>query len=297
MRELVATVEKLVDRDITVLIRGESGSGKNFLAEVIHASGPRRSAPFVHIDCASIPHDLFESELFGYEKGTFTDATSRKIGKLEAAQNGTVYFDEIAALTPPLQAKLLRAVEERRFTRLGGSQTVAFAAHLISSTSSDLDALVATGAFRRDLLYRVNVMTLHLPALRERREDIPPLATAFLRASGRKSVRGFDPEAMAMLKSYSWPGNVRELRNVIERAVLLEDTPYITPASLPADRFRDAGSILAAAAEEHLTLEELERRYISVVLRRTGYNSSKAAEILCINRKTLREKRKRYGLE
>src|SRR5436305_7592422 len=168
MRALLDTVEKLINRDAPILILGESGAGKNYLAEAIHACGARRDRPFVHIDCASIPHDLFESELFGYEKGTFTDAQSRKIGKLEAAQGGTVYFDEIAALTPPLQAKLLRAIEEKRFTRLGGYQQVAFAARVISSTNADLER----GDFRRDLLYRINVVTLTMPPLRDRREDI-----------------------------------------------------------------------------------------------------------------------------
>jgi DNA-binding NtrC family response regulator len=297
MRILVDTVEKLVERDASILIRGESGTGKNFLAEVIHACGPRKSEPFVHIDCASIPHDLFESELFGYEKGTFTDAQSRKIGKLEAAQNGTVYFDEIAALTPPLQAKLLRAIEERRFNRLGGSQNVSFAARVISSTSAHLDELVESGGFRRDLLYRINVVTLSMPPLRERPEDIMLLAASFLRASGRKSIHGFDEEVTVMLSSYPWPGNIRELKNVVERAALLEESDRITPESLPQERFREPDSMLATAMQQQWTLEELERHYILEVLRRTRSNYSRAAGILGINRKTLREKRKRYGIE
>src|SRR5438045_5627507 len=177
MRALLETIEKVAGHDVNILLLGESGSGKNYLAEAIHACGRRRDQPFVHIDCASIPHELFESELFGYEKGTFTDAQSRKIGKLEAAQNGTVYFDEIAALAPALQAKLLRAIEEKRFTRLGGHQQVAFAARVMSSTNVGLDSL------RRDLLYRINVVTVTMPPLRERREDIP------LFVGDRKSTR------------------------------------------------------------------------------------------------------------
>ena len=289
MRSLVETAAKLVDRDVSVLIVGESGAGKNYLAEALHACGPRREAPFVTIECASIPHELFESELFGYEKGTFTDATARKLGKLEAARGGTAYFDEIAALTPPLQAKLLRALEERKFTRLGGSEEVPFHARVISSTSSDL------GGFRSDLLYRINVVTLTIPPLRERREDIPLLANEFLRKA-RKGAR-FDDEAMELLTSYSWPGNVRELRNVVERAALLSDGDRIGAAALPVERLREPAALVDAAVHESWTLEQLEERYIREILRRTKDNYSRAAQILGINRKTLLEKRKKYGIE
>jgi DNA-binding NtrC family response regulator len=288
MRALVETAAKLVDRDVSVLIVGESGAGKNHLAEALHASGPRREAPFVTIECASIPHDLFESELFGYEKGTFTDASARKIGKLEAARGGTTYFDEIAALTPPLQAKLLRALEERHFTRLGGSEDVAFKARVISSTSTDL------GGFRSDLLYRINVVTLAIPPLRERREDIPLLVSQFLRAA-RKGAR-FDDEAMEILTAYSWPGNIRELRNVVERAALLSESDIIGVASLPIDGLREPAAFVDAATRESWTLDQLEERYIREILRRTKDNYSRAAEILGINRKTLLEKRKKYGM-
>jgi len=277
MRALLDTVEKLIDRDAPILILGESGVGKNYLAEAIHACGARRDQPFVHIDCASIPHELFESELFGYEKGTFTDAQSRKIGKLEAAKSGTVYFDEIAALTQSLQAKLLRAIEEKRFTRLGGHQRVEFAARVISSTNVDSNAI------RRDLFYRINVVTLTVPPLRERREDIPLLL----------GDRNVDDEAMRILTSYSWPGNVRELRNVIERASLFADV--ITPPALP-DHLRGTASLIEAATREQWTLDDLEERYIREVLRMTKSNYSRAAEILGINRKTLLEKRKKYGI-
>jgi len=277
MRELLDTVAKLIDRDVPILILGESGAGKNHLAEAIHACGARRNQPFVHIDCASIPHELFESELFGYEKGTFTDAQSRKIGKLEAAQGGSVYFDEIAALTQPLQAKLLRAIESKRFTRLGGHQQVEFAARVMSSTNVDIASI------RRDLFYRINVVTLKLPPLRERREDIPLLI----------GDRNVDDEAMQILLSYSWPGNVRELRNVMERAALFADP--IDASSLP-EEMRSAPSLIDAAKREEWTLDELEERYIREVLRATKSNYTRAAEILGINRKTLLEKRKKYGI-
>jgi two-component system response regulator AtoC len=293
MRALVETAGRLVDRDTSILILGESGVGKNYLAEAIHATGPRAAEPFVAIDCASIPHELFESELFGFEKGTFTDAHSRRIGKLEAAGGGTTYFDEIASLTPPLQAKLLRAMEERRFTRLGGSINVHFTARVISSTNLNIDSLAASGGFRRDLLYRINVVTLTMPPLRERREDIPRLAKKFL----GKQKRGFTDEALELLVAYAWPGNVRELRNVVERAALLETSDRITPASLPLESVREPAAFVETAAREAWTLDELERRYIVEILRRTKQNNSRAARILGINRKTLLEKRKKYGLE
>lgn len=283
MRALLDTIAKVADRDVNILLLGESGSGKDHLAEAIHACGGRRDAPFVPIDCASIPAELFESELFGYEKGTFTDATSRKIGRLEAAGSGTVYFDEIASLTQPLQAKLLRAMQDRRFTRLGGTQNVSFAARVISSSSGDASTL------RRDLFYRINVVTLRVPALRERMEDLDALVKSFL----ARRKRGVRDDAMALLRSYHWPGNIRELRNVVERAVLVEEGDVITPAALPPLD----GDLIAIAATGAWTLEELESRYIREVLRRTRSNFSKAASVLGINRKTLLEKRRKYRIE
>jgi transcriptional regulator with PAS, ATPase and Fis domain len=282
MRNVLETVEKVLDHDASILILGESGAGKDHLAESIHALSGRRDEPYVHIDCASIPADLFESELFGHERGTFTDAHTRKVGKLEAAGRGTVYFDEISALTLPLQAKLLRAIEERRFTRLGGGGSLPFAARVISSTSADPREL------RRDLYYRINVVTLTLPPLRERPEDVLPLARKF---AGR---RRFDAQAERLLESYAWPGNVRELRNAIARALLLGDGDRITTASLP---IRTGGELVAAASRGSWTLDELEAHYIREILEATRRNYSRAAEILGINRKTLLEKRKKYGLE
>ena len=285
MRNVVDTVEKVLDHDVSILILGESGSGKDYLAEAIHACGNRRSEPFVHIECASIPPELFETELFGHERGTFTDAHARKIGKLEMARRGTVYFDEISALTPQLQAKLLRAIQERRFTRLGGSASIAFEARVVSSSNADLPALLANGALRRDLYYRINVVTLSLPPLRERREDVLPLARKFLK---RKKL---DAGAERLLVNYAWPGNIRELRNALERAVLLEENTTIRAASLPLS------DLVTTAARAEWTLAELEAHYIREVLRATRSNYSRAAEILGINRKTLLEKRKRYGIE
>ena len=280
MRNIVETAEKVLDRDTPILILGESGTGKDHLAESIHAAGNRRGEPYVHIECANIPADLFESELFGHERGTFTDAHARKVGKLEAARRGTVYFDEISALAPQLQAKLLRAIEERRFARLGGGATVPFEARVISSTSADPRA-----SLRRDLFYRINVVTLTLPPLRERAEDVLSLAKQFL---GRKRL---SDDARRLLASYAWPGNIRELKNAIERAVLVTDGDVIDASALPLT------DLVATAARGAWTLDELESHYIREILRITRKNYSKAAELLGINRKTLLEKRRKYGLE
>ncbi|HEX8170669.1 MAG TPA: sigma-54 dependent transcriptional regulator [Thermoanaerobaculia bacterium] len=287
MRNVLETVAKVLDHDVSILIAGESGVGKDYLAESIHATSRRASEPFVHIECASIPPELFESELFGHERGTFTDAHTRKVGRLEAAGRGTVYFDEIAALTPALQAKLLRVIQERRFTRLGGGAPLRFDARVVSSSNADLNALLAAGTLRRDFYYRINVVTIALPPLRERAEDILPLAKRFL---GKRKLA---KDAERLLTSYAWPGNVRELRNAIEHAMLIEDGERITAASLPiADE-----DLIATAARGAWTLDELESHYIREVLRRTRDNYSRAAEILGINRKTLLEKRRKYGLE
>jgi len=287
MRNVLETVGKVLDHDVSILILGESGSGKDYLAEAIHACGNRRAEPFVHIECASIPAELFETELFGHERGTFTDAHARKLGKLELARRGTVYLDEISALTPPLQAKLLRAIQERRFSRLGGSAPVPFEARVISSSNADLPSLLDSGALRRDLYYRINVVTLTMPPLRERREDVLALAKKFLKR------RRLGRDAERVLVSYAWPGNIRELRNAIERAALLAEGD-ITAASLP---IRTGEDLVTTAARGAWTLADLEAHYIREVLHSTRSNYSRAAEILGINRKTLLEKRKKYGLE
>ncbi|HYK00982.1 MAG TPA: sigma-54 dependent transcriptional regulator [Thermoanaerobaculia bacterium] len=290
MRNVLDTVAKVLDHDVSILILGESGVGKDYLAAAIHACSARRDEPFVHIECASIPPDLFETELFGHERGTFTDAQTRKVGKLEAARRGTVYFDEISALTPQLQAKLLRAIQERHFSRLGGTATIPFEARVITSSNTELGELLTSGALRRDLYYRINVVTLELPPLRERGKDVLALAEEFL---GPTKFRHFSADARHLIASYTWPGNVRELRNAIERAALLEESDTITAASLPV---RDE-ELVPTAARGSWTLEELESHYIREVLLRTRSNYSRAAEILGINRKTLLEKRKKYGLE
>jgi len=283
MRTLLEMVEKVLDHDVNILLLGESGVGKDYFAEAIHACGARRSKPLVRIDCAAIPADLFEAEIYGFEKGTFTDAVARKVGKLEMAQGGMIYFDAVTALTPTLQAKLLRAIQEKRFTRLGGHQPITFDSRIVSSSSTALETL------RDDFLYRINVVTLTIPPLRERKDDIPSMAKGFV----ARRKRGIDAAAMQLLVDHRWPGNVRELRNVIDRAVLLEEGDVITPNALPpleSDAVKTAG-------EQQWTLDQLEARYIRDILRKTRNNYSRAAEILGINRKTLLEKRRKYGIE
>lgn len=288
MRNLLQTVGKVLDHDVPILILGESGSGKDHLAVAIHACSNRREGPFVHIDCAAIPAELFESELFGYERGTFTDAQTRKLGRFELSKGGSVYFDNISALPVQLQAKLLRALQEKSFTRLGGHESIPLDARVISSSTGDLDALIARGEFRRDLLYRVNVVTALLPPLRHRPEDIALLIRQF--AGRTKKVAS---GAMSLLKSHKWPGNVRELKNAIERALLVGGSEEIT-----ADALRLSPSeLVQAAARARWTLDQLEETYIRSVLKETRSNYSQAATILGINRKTLLEKRKRYGID
>lgn len=300
MRPVLQTLDKVIGRDVGVLLEGESGVGKDHVARLIHGEGPRGRFPFVRIDCASIPSELFESELFGYEKGAFTDAVIRKPGKLEQAHRGTVYFDEVGTLALPLQAKLLRVIQEHRFSRLGGTRLIDADLRVISSSNVPLQQLIDSGSFRKDLFYRLNIVSVTLPPLRERREDIPVMARAFLKdVRLRESIKTktVGAEAMELLCNFHWPGNIRELRGVIERAAILESSDTITPESLPVERFREAAALGEIAREAAWSLETLERWYIKEVLRKTTSNFSRAAEILGINRKTLLEKRRKYGLE
>lgn len=299
LRDILENVEKVAAHDVSILLTGESGVGKDQMAEAIHLTSPRRDRPLIRIDCASLPAELFESELFGYEKGAFTDAQTRKAGKLELAQGGSVYFDEVSAIAPLLQAKLLRVIQEKKFTRLGGSNTITLDVRFISSSNVPLKRLMESSEFRSDLFYRLNVVTFHLPPLRSRREDIADLAGAFLREASerfQKTIREIEPEAMALLEAFRWPGNVRQLRSVIERAVLLESAPTLTRSSLPQEEFVEPADWIDAGLSQAWTLEQLESGYIREVLRKSGENYSKAAKILGINRKTLLEKRKRYGI-
>lgn len=292
IREIAA---KLAATPSTLLIRGESGAGKDLLAEIIHYLGPNCSEPLLKIDCATLPEALIESELFGHEKGAFTGATDAKPGRLELAGHGTVVLDEVAALTPAMQAKLLRVVELHTFERLGGAAIQRLEARIIALTAADLERGVAEGSFREDLYFRLSVVPVTLPPLRERRGDIRPLAEHFLARLARfhhSPAREIAPSALRALEHHDFPGNVRELRNILERALVEAPGYRIEPEHLPAYLARSA-----AAGERKATLEEMERDYIREILRFTRGRKSQAATILGISRKTLLEKRKRYHLD
>ncbi len=296
-QQLLEQAKKVAAGGSTVLIRGESGSGKDLLASLIHYLGPGRDEPLVKIDCASLPLELVESELFGYERGAFTGATATKRGRLETAGAGTIVLDEIAALTLPMQAKVLRVIEEKRFERLGGTRTVAVEARIIALTNLELELAVARGSFRQDLFYRLNVIPLVVPPLRERPADVRPLAQhllAQLAEVHRRPGLKFSAGAMAALEKYDFPGNVRELRNLLERAVVYAAGPEIRPQDFPA-HLRDAAPDAGKPAK--LSLRELERTHIAEILDFTRGRKSKAAAILGISRKALLEKRKRFGLD
>ncbi|HVB56712.1 MAG TPA: sigma-54 dependent transcriptional regulator [Candidatus Acidoferrales bacterium] len=288
--------KKLAGIATTLLITGESGTGKDQLARWIHENSPRCNAPFLKIDCSSLPSELVESELFGHERGAFTGAVARKPGRLEMAEGGTIVLDEVAALSSGTQAKLLRVLAERTFERLGGTETLRIDARIMALTNADLNKAVSTGRFREDLFFRLNVLAVSVPPLRDRRADISPLASHFLVRLGPvhgKTDASLDPQALRLLESYAWPGNVRELKNAIEHALVFAKDSVLRLEDFPQ---------VALAAEDALglstlkSLEELEREAIRATLDQTHYKISRAAEILGISRKTLLEKRKRYGL-
>ena len=296
---LLELAQKVADTSSTLLITGESGAGKDYLARVIHELGSRRDAPFLKIDCASLPQELVESELFGHERGAFTGSVERKLGRLEMAGEGSIVLDEIAALSVRTQSKLLRVLEERAFERLGGNETLRIAARLIASTNADLQKAVAAGHFREDLFFRLNVVTLNVPPLRERPADILPLAEHLMAqlapVHGRRNL-SLSEDARRAITAYPWPGNVRELRNALERALVFANTTELTPLDFPEQvRAATASSISSLAGLR--SLEEVEREVIASTLEATRYKISKAAGILGISRKTLLEKRKRYGLK
>ncbi len=294
--KLLETARRVAITGSIVLIHGESGTGKDLLASLIHYLGPRPQEPLVKIDCASLPHDLLESELFGFERGAFTGASQMKRGRFELAGNGTLVLDGVASLSLAMQAKLLRVIEDRTFDRLGGTKPVRVSARIIALSNVDLAAAVAARAFREDLFFRLNVVPLEVPPLRERTDDIGAIATNLLMqisdTHGRPQLR-LAPDARAALSAYSFPGNVRELRNMLERAVvtLPASQSQITFDDLPRN-VRNA----SAVPQSKQTLEELERDYIAEILDYTRGKKSKAADILGITRKTLLEKRKKYGL-
>ncbi|HEY6000102.1 MAG TPA: sigma-54 dependent transcriptional regulator [bacterium] len=300
MREVHALIRKVAPTDSPVLILGESGTGKELVANTIWRASERREAPLVPLNCASFSEHLIESELFGHERGAFTSAVATKHGLVEVADKGTLFLDEIGELPLALQPKLLRFLDTGEYRRVGATRAQHVDVRLLAATNRDLRALIAEGRFREDLFYRLNVITVTIPPLRERPEDIPALARHFLATYGRKRQRAphdLTPEALAALAGYDWPGNVRELENVIERAVILCDGELIGPEDLamPA-RAGAAPAGAAPAAGAALSLEEIEREHILRVLREAGGNQSRAAQVLGIDRKTLYLKLRKYGL-
>ena len=296
-QHVLEVAEKLADTATTVLITGESGTGKDQLARWIHEHGGRRDAPFLKIDCASLPAELVESELFGHERGAFTGAVARKPGRLELAQGGTIVLDEVAALASGLQAKLLRVLEERTFERLGGLETLRVDARMMALTNTDLAKAVANGRFREDLFFRLNVLAISVPPLRERRFDVGPLAAHFLSRLGPVHGRAdaaLDPSALPLLESYAWPGNVRELKNAIEHALVFGKGPLLIAQDFPQIPQPSADGRGPAAALK--SLDDVEREAIITTLEATRYKIGRAAQSLGISRKTLLEKRKKYGL-
>ena len=296
--EVYKLVARVSSGKSTVLLEGESGTGKELVARAIHTNSPRRGRPFVPVNCAALTETLLESELFGHEKGSFTGAVAAKRGLFEAADEGTLFLDEIGDIGPALQVKLLRVIQEQEVRHVGGTASIKVDVRIVAATNRDLAQMVKEGKFREDLFYRLNVVRIVVPPLRERREDIPMLAHHFLqKASSANSqpVRGFVPETMALLERYAWPGNVRELENVVERTVSLAPGPLIMPDDLP-ETVRKAEAAPARGAEALLSLDEVEKRHLNRVLRETDGNKVRAAKILGIDRRTLYRMAERFGI-
>ena len=307
MLAIFKLIEQIARTDSTVLVTGESGTGKEWVARAIHFYSLRRDRPFVALNCGALPETLLESELFGHMKGAFTGASANKKGLIEAAEKGTLFLDEIGEMTPMMQVKLLRVLQERKFRRLGGVEELEGAMRVIAATNQDVPRLVSEGKFREDLFYRINVIPIHLPPLRERGEDIVLLAEYFLvkyRERMAKDIHSLSQETIELLEAYEWPGNIRELENVIERAVALEKSQTILPESLPEHVARRAPKGPAAAGllpesgfnlEEHV--EGVEKEYITQALVRAGGVQVKAAELLGMSFRSFRYYAKKYNLK
>ena len=306
MLDVYKMVARVAPTMSTVLVVGESGTGKELVARAIHTHSPRANGPFVAVNCTALTESLLESELFGHAKGAFTGAVASKRGIFEEAQGGTVFLDEIGDVAGKMQAQLLRVLQEGEIRRVGGTEAIKVDVRVVAATNRELEEEVKEGRFREDLYFRINVVTIRLPPLRERPSDIPLLVDHFLAkyaARERRNDAGVAPQAMALLQRYAWPGNVRELENVIERALALSKDGVILPSDLPAEIAQEAaatGGVAATAAggglvEDRPTLAELERRYIELILRETGGNKKRAAEILGIDRRTLYRTLEREG--
>lgn len=297
--ELGATLAKVAQRDVPILIYGETGTGKSIIAHFIHQSSNRKDSPWVEIDCGTLSENLLESELFGHERGAFTGAVSTKLGKFELADHGTIFLNEIENMSPALQTKLLRVLQEKEFERVGGAQTLKTDVRIITATKKDLEQLVEEGKFREDLYYRINAVTITMPPLREREGDIQLLAEHFLekysKEYGRKSTPTLSSEALDLLLKYSWPGNVRQLENVIRRAVLMTNSDVIHLEHLP-EELRPKEKFEPPDVSVGMTLEEIEKEWIIKTLEHNNYNVTKSAEMLRIGRRTLQNKLNKYQI-
>jgi DNA-binding NtrC family response regulator len=300
MQQVFEIVQQVAPSRATVLITGETGTGKELIAHALHNLSPRKNGPFVAVHAAALPSTLLESELFGHEKGAFTGAVERRIGRFEMADGGTLFLDEVGEIEPAMQVKLLRVLEERQFERVGGAKTIESDVRLVAATNKDLKKLVSEGKFRDDLFYRLSVVSVTLPPLRERREDIALLVHAFLEQCSRennKPPREITQEALNVLMAYDWPGNVRELRNTIEQMVVLSRSERLTLRDVPAAIRGGADLTKVSAVRTGMTVEQAERQLVVQALKEMAGNRTKAAQKIGVSRRTLHRKLKKYGLE
>ncbi len=300
MKEIHSMIGLVADSSTPVLITGESGTGKDVVARLIHMQSPRVDLPFIAINCAAVPKEVFENELFGHELGAFTGATSKKMGYLEMADTGTLFFDELAEMETDTQAKLLRVLETKAFRRLGGKTELSADVRLLAATNKSVQQALDSGELRKDLYYRFSVIEIFIPPLRERKEDVELLIDHFLQHfchKHKKATRKFSHEAMKTMQDYDWPGNVRELRNVVERAVILSTRDSITPDLLPSSMAGKMSTSNTISIQIGTTLEAAEKEIILKTLSATANNKSRTAAILGLSRKALYDKLKRYGLD
>jgi DNA-binding NtrC family response regulator len=302
MRELFETLALVAPSDANILIHGESGSGKELVANVLHENSQRKKGPFIAVNCAALHENLLESELFGHEKGAFTGATGIRVGRFEQAHTGTLFLDEIGDMSLATQAKILRVLQEGAFERVGGDKTIKVDVRIVTASHKDLDKLVEEGSFRQDLFYRLNVVPITLPPLRDRKEDIPALAEYFLKQfaqKNRKGIQGFHPASLANLVHYDWPGNIRELQNAIERAVILCLGELIMPNDLPSNVsvHIEGSELVTPEIPTGTSLRDMERQLIHYTLKQTSGNKTQTANILGIARQTLQNKMKEYDLK
>lgn len=300
MQRMFSTLTMVAPTDATVLITGESGTGKELIANALHEHSQRKDLPFVKLNCAALHENLLESELFGHESGAFTGASGRRKGRFELANKGTLFLDEIGDMSLQTQAKILRVIQEGEFERLGGAETLKVDVRLLAATHKNLEEMIEAGTFRQDLYFRLSVVPVNLPPLRERATDIPELANYFLSRfaeKNRKDIKDFHPEALNLLMQYEWPGNIRELENTIERAVILCLAEQITPQDLPAHLLStEVRELRESNSQDGFTLRDMEREVIRSTLEKTGHNKSQAAKQLGVARQTLLNKIKEYGL-